>query len=229
MELFSYILVLGVLLAILYLLQRALIGNVSLLGAFGVYFYFLFFLPGIILHELAHLFMSLILGVPAGQLALFPRKRDGEENNSNYWILGSVMTAETDVLRTGLIGFAPMFLGVFCMVLIVNLGLGIKEIKDIANLTLTWPMVLFVYLLMAITNTMFLSKEDRSGVWILPGLLLILMLVFKFFGLQFSQELLGFFTKVILILNFCFAVACLINFVMLFPLSLIRSIALKIY
>lgn len=224
MELFSYILILGVLLAILSLGQRAVIGNISFLGTFGVYCYFLFFLPGIILHELAHLFSSLILGVPAGQLALFPRRRDGEEKSSNNWILGSVMTAETDILRTGLIGFAPMFLGVFSMVMIVIFGLGIKEFQDIGNLKLTWPTACFTYLLMAITNTMFLSKEDRSGVWILPGILLILFLVLKFFGLHFNQEIMRFFTQVILVLNFCFGIACLINFLFLLPLSLLRKI-----
>jgi hypothetical protein len=223
-ELFSYIPILGILLAILYLLQRALIGNISFLGAFGVYLYFLFFLPGIILHELAHLLTALILGVPAGQLALFPRKRDEEEKSSNNWILGSVMIAETDILRTGLIGFAPMFLGIVSMVLIVLFGFGIKETKDILGFQLTWQTAFFVYLLMAITNTMFLSKEDRSGVWILPGIFLIIYLAFKFFGLQFSLEILGFFTQVILILNFCIGITCLINFLFLIPLSLSRKI-----
>jgi len=238
MQLLSYVLILGVLLAILYLLQRAVVNNLSFFsyrltkkGTVGVYLYFLFFLPGIILHELAHLFTALILGVPAGQLALFPRQKNEEENGSNNWVLGSVMTVETDILRTGLIGFAPMFLGIFCMMIIVMFGLGIKEINDIGNFWFSlgigypvWQAVLLIYLLMAVTNTMFLSKEDRSGIWIVPGILLILFLVLNFFGLQFSSEILGFITQVILIINFCFGITCLVNFLFLIPLSLLRSI-----
>lgn len=132
--------------------------------------YFLIMLPGVLLHELSHLVMATVLGVPAGGLSLRPvARRHGLE-------LGSVRVARTDVVRESLIGVAPLLAGSVAVLLIAGLffqipvevpqALGEQFRYVLAHLEtiLQRPnALLWLYLLFAISNAMLPSASDRQS------------------------------------------------------------------
>lgn len=170
MTIIYYFAALAVLLLLVYFFQQQIIKYscaISLLifgnNRVGVYFYFLFFLPGVILHELSHLFTASILGVPSGELTLFPRKQAGDDNKQD-WVLGQVKSAETDPIRSSLIGLAPMIVGITIIMIISKL----IQHDGI------WQTILWLYLILVFANTMFLSQDDRVAIWVLPIFLFLL-------------------------------------------------------
>src|SRR5690348_13575392 len=67
------------------------------------------FLPGVIVHEMAHLLVANILLVPTGEVEFFPEIRGDEVK------MGSVEIARTDPVRRFIIGAAPLFVGLFVL------------------------------------------------------------------------------------------------------------------
>ncbi|MBF8250153.1 MAG: hypothetical protein HW400_754, partial [Candidatus Levybacteria bacterium] len=88
---------------ILFLLSRLV--NKTLSKFLSINLLSFIFLPGIIVHELSHLFVAMILFVPVGEMEFVPKK------HGNSVKLGSVEIAKTDPIRRSLIGFAPVFAG----------------------------------------------------------------------------------------------------------------------
>lgn len=116
------------------------------------------FLPGIILHELAHLFMATILFVPVGEIEFIPKKEGSKLK------LGSVKIAKTDPFRCLLVGLAPVIFGVTVIVgltyFFVSNYLFILQLKFYFFIILV---LIYIYILFAISNTMFSSREDMRG------------------------------------------------------------------
>lgn len=109
------------------------------------------FLPGTIIHELAHLLFAGVMLVPVGEINLVP-KIEGENVK-----LGSVQIGQTDPLRRTVVGVAPVLMGLLCIgaiFLIIPFG------KDIP----WWQIGLGLFLIFEIGNTMFSSKKDIEGV-----------------------------------------------------------------
>src|SRR3989338_10542220 len=77
---------------------------------------FFLLLPGIFLHELAHILMAEILQVPTGELKLTPEIKDG------HLTLGSAQIALTDPLRLTLIGIAPFLAGTAVLWTLIHFG-----------------------------------------------------------------------------------------------------------
>jgi hypothetical protein len=127
-------------------------------------------LPGIIIHELSHLFVAAILFVPVGNMEFTP-KRSG-----NGVKLGSVEIAKTDPVRRSIIGFAPVFIGLTLVIGIVYLFLSnILFFQNKSPYVYITVILVLVYLLFAVSNTMFSSRADMEGtVEILTALLIIL-------------------------------------------------------
>jgi len=152
-------------------------------------------LPGMIIHELAHLFIAVILFVPVGDMEFAPKK------NGNGVKLGSVEIAKTDPIRRSIIGFAPIFAGLVLVVSAVYLFSANILFWQKQNLYLfTAVILILIYLLFAISNTMFASKRDMEGtVEILITLITIFIgayiLGFRFpmayLDKIFTKELLG--------------------------------------
>ena len=152
-------------------------------------------LPGVIIHELAHLFIAVILFVPVGDMEFAPKK------NGNGVKLGSVEIAKTDPIRRSIIGFAPIFAGLVLVVSAVYLFSANILFWQKQNLYLfTAVILILIYLLFAISNTMFASKRDMEGtVEILITLITIFIgayiLGFRFpmayLDKIFTKELLG--------------------------------------
>jgi hypothetical protein len=85
-----------VLVAGLFLLQRRA-------RAAGILAVCLIRLPGVVLHELAHLLAGLLLGAEPGGFSLVPRRRGG-----GGWTLGSVTFRRVNAFNAVPIAFAPL-------------------------------------------------------------------------------------------------------------------------
>ena len=126
-------------------------------------------LPGVVIHELSHLFAAVILFVSVGDMEFTPQKSD------NGLKLGSIEIAKTDPIRRSIIGFAPVFLGILLVIGIVYFFSSNALFFQDKNPYIFLAVILGIaYLLFAISNTMFSSKKDMEGtVEILITLLII--------------------------------------------------------
>lgn len=122
------------------------------------------FLPGTIVHELAHLLFAGVMLVPVGELSVVP---EIEEQGVK---LGSVQIGKTDPFRRTIVGVAPVLLG---MILIFSIFLLVK-----IGVSPWWQILLGLYLIFQIGNTMFSSKKD------VEGSLLFIILVFVLSGIS---------------------------------------------
>lgn len=120
--------------------------------------YFLIFLPGVAIHELSHFLMASLLLVPTGEIDLFPDEKR----------MASIEVAKTDPIRQSLIGLAPLILGTVALIAIFRLA-------DPQNL-------FFLYLIFAISNTMFTSPSDRRTWLGLAAWLAIILIALYLFG-----------------------------------------------
>lgn len=120
------------------------------------------FLPGTIIHELAHLLFAGVMLVPVGEMSILP---EIEEKGVK---LGSVQIGHTDPFRRTIVGVAPVLLG---MILIFSVFLLVK-----IGVAPWWQVALALYLLFEIGNTMFSSKKDIEGSMIFLILILALSL-----------------------------------------------------
>lgn len=119
------------------------------------------FLPGTVIHELAHLLMAHLLFVPTGAISLLP-KLEGSSIR-----MGSVVVAKTDRFRSLLIGVAPFVVGL--TILFFSFVLFLPNLHSFNY----WLIILFVYVLFVMTNSMFSSKRDLEGAGLL-GIVCIL-------------------------------------------------------
>jgi len=106
------------------------------------------FLPGVIIHELAHLLTAAVLFVPVGEVEFLPQIQEGGVK------LGSVSIGKTDPFRRAIIGFAPVIAGLSIM-----LGALFYLVPSGDVLT----SVGLFYILFEVGNTMFSSKKDVEG------------------------------------------------------------------
>lgn len=130
----------------------------------------LIFLPGIIIHELSHFFIAVILFVPVGDMEFTPKKND------NGVRLGSIEIARTDPIRRSLIGFAPVFVGLALIVGVVYFFSSNILFFQKNNPYVFMAVILaLIYLLFAVSNTMFSSSKDMEGT---VEILIVLLIIF---------------------------------------------------
>jgi len=142
--------------AVLFLLSRSISKVLS--KFMSINFLSFLFLPGVIVHELSHLLMSIILFVPVGDMEFAPKI------SSNGIKLGSVEIAKTDPIRRSIIGFAPVFVGLMIVVNIVYIFTSnILFFRDKDTYVFAAVVLAITYILFAISNTMFSSKADMEG------------------------------------------------------------------
>ena len=106
------------------------------------------FLPGVIVHELAHVLVAGILFVPVGNIEFLPQINQGNVK------LGSVGIGKTDPIRRSIIGFAPVFVGLSVLFSIAYYSTQAGTVIQYVGI---------VYVLFVIANTMFSSKKDMEG------------------------------------------------------------------
>lgn len=155
--------------------------------------------PGTVIHELAHLFTAEILGVHTGKLTLIPESIDAEEVKT-----GSVMISETDPFRRYIIGLAPLFVGILAVTAISYFIPTLwAQILTPSSVWYSNPsfyyLLITIYCLLAISNSMFSSKEDLKG--FIPFLisLLVIIAIGYFAGLRIGLTggLLDFASKIL--------------------------------
>ena len=108
------------------------------------------FLPGTIVHGLAHLLTAGIMLVPVGEISVLPEIQDKGVK------LGSVQIGKVDPFRLTIVGVAPVLAGMLAI-------LGILYFAQISQNLSWWQIVLGLYLIFEISNTMFSSKKDIEG------------------------------------------------------------------
>lgn len=147
-------------LIVLFLLSRSLSRSLSLLfykvtrrEKWSVWLLALLFLPGTIIHELAHFLTAALLMVHVGEIEFMPKVRE------NSVKLGSVQIGHTDILRRATIGFAPVFVGIACLSLTFFYFSSFPLNPWFLNILLPF-LIIF-----EIANTMFSSPRDIEGTW----------------------------------------------------------------
>jgi hypothetical protein len=161
----------------------------------GITVYLLIFYPGVMLHEITHFFAAALLGVPTGEIVLLPKRQAAPDARVT---LGSVKVGKSDFLRESLIGAAPFFSGcalIYCLVaifikpILIGAGYTLGGLVTHLPALVTWQLMLALYLILTIGNTMFSSREDiRSWPVVLIVSLLILGIL-SVMGLTGNVEL----------------------------------------
>jgi hypothetical protein len=137
----------------------------------AMWFFWVLFLPGTIVHEVSHWLTAKLLGVKTSRFSLWPTvKRKGELQ------MGAVQVNLADPFRHSLIGLAPLIFGTIVVLLIgqgrlaldqLGLALGSGDLETIGEAvtrTLAVPDVwLWLYLLFAVANAMLPSAADRES------------------------------------------------------------------
>lgn len=159
----------------------------------GFVIYALLFLPGTIIHELAHLFAALLFGLGVGKVRLVPEKIAIDEP------LGSVEVAAGNPFKLSFVGFAPFFAGLVAILTILSfislsgMDFSVSDILNslllpgfyleiLTNLfsNLASPLnLVLVYLAVSISNHMYPSKVDlRYWYFQLISLILFAMAIY---------------------------------------------------
>lgn len=127
----------------------------------------LFFLPGTIIHELAHFFTVIILFLKPQEIKIFPEWQD------NYLKLGSVVYEKKDVIRSIIVGIAPFFIALLILFIIASLNIFPNN-----NLFIN---ILIIYFIFVLTTTMFSSEKDLQDlIFIIPLVIIIAAIIYIF-------------------------------------------------
>lgn len=199
----------------------------------GIFTYFIIFLPGIILHELSHLFAALFLGVPTGDVRIFPVEREDKK-----YQLGEVKTAESSPIKESIIGLAPIIVGGISIMLIVSLGLRVDYVNNIDKTYLTQLIIHFMqidklriflcgYGIFCFSNTMFISESDRKA-WVVFPLLMLLFISLIYFIRIFPNDI--YINTIVLGINYlsaAFVFSIIIDTLFFIPMGIVNYFFLR--
>lgn len=120
-----------------------------------------FFLPGTILHEMAHFFGATLLMLKVKEVTILPQRKN------HYVKLGSVLYEKKDVIRGVLVGISPFFFAMFFFWLTSK-----THIFPHPNLIVS---ILSGYGIFVVTSTMFSSSKDLQDLlFVIPlGIIVI--------------------------------------------------------
>ncbi len=136
--------------ALLYFVFRSKRIAVVLLSAF--------FLPGVFIHELAHLIVAELVRVKTHGIEFVP------ELTGTSLKMGSVRVEKSDVFRNLFIGIAPIIVGILILTLSMYGMSRMFSYSQIFSSPLSFVItVLIGYVVFVITNTMFSSRKDVEG------------------------------------------------------------------
>lgn len=159
----------------------------------AVVVYAVILFPGVLLHEVSHWLVANLLGVRTGGMSLIPRRQSDGSLQLGY--VEYYKSARVGPIRESLIGAAPLVAGTVAILLIgrhvfsvTSLGDAIRA-GDIAILAgamaelLAIPNVLvWIYLIFAISNAMLPSRSDRHAWPAFLAIMGIVSLVIAFLG-----------------------------------------------
>jgi len=219
----------------LYLSSKALLSHIikfflrlthSQSTALNLFFFLL--LPGIFLHEFAHILSAEILRVPTGHLSLKPQLQD------NKLKLGSAQISSADPFRLTLIGTAPFILGTFTLWSLLYFGLNLNPAtlsptnfitQFFQSFSQTPIILLFIvyYLLFTISNTMFSSVSDLQAAGLPIIFILIVFGIFKLTNLNLPISIISYFSNFLLLISTIFFLTFFLYLILLFPLKFINK------
>lgn len=117
-----------------------------------------FFLPGVFIHEVAHLVVAELLQVKTHGIEFIP------ELSGNSLKMGSVQVEKSDIFRRLFIGVAPLIVGSLILVLSLFLLGKVYTYDAIFSSWTSFALSLLIgVIVFIITNTMFSSKKDVGG------------------------------------------------------------------
>ncbi len=187
----------------------------------GIIFYSILFLPGILIHELSHLLTAELLGIRTGKINIFPT-----EIKAGNVKMGFVESAEADPFRETLIGSAPFFAGLFIITSIVFMRFSSFDSNFLGQEFLTLVNILFLYVIFSVSNTMFVSEEDKRGWWFIPMILVIILAFIYGFRIQLNIEsILAASARNIQFINRALIVCMGLDLLFLVLLSLIKKVS----
>jgi len=144
--------------------------RVRLLGHLPLFLYVIFFLPGTFLHEFSHWLAAKMLFVRVGNFSLNPKQQ------GKGVILGSVAIEKTSITKRFIIGISPVFFGGLILFAIVYFLVA----KGLTGN----PLLIFLstYVIFVLANTIFPSKKDLEGAWVVFIFCVILAITAHIFG-----------------------------------------------
>ncbi len=162
-----------------FILSKVLIRNLSQLFLrftgnknLAMRFFHFILLPGVVIHELAHLITAEVMLVRTGRLSFSPEPQD------DRLVMGSVGTTQTDPLRRATIGFAPVIIGFLFISFSVFYFLSNRS-----PIYFPWNYILVFFIVFEVGNTMFSSKKDLEGT--IQLLFVIVLIVFACYFVGF--------------------------------------------
>lgn len=127
----------------------------------------LIFLPGTIIHELSHFLAAIAMLLHVHEVHVFPQWE------KNYIKLGRVIYEKKDVIRSILVGIAPVAVG-----LLFFWWLSALDILSIDSIGFR---ILMVYVIFVISTSMFSSKQDLIDIiYIIPFFLIVGAVIYIF-------------------------------------------------
>ena len=166
---------------ILYFFSRSLTKNLSyFLHRFvkhkklTVYLLAILFLPGTIIHEFSHQLMAELLFVRTGRIHLIPEIVGSEVK------MGQAEVEKTDPIRRFFIGIAPFIFGNFILLGSIYLSIRYFSSENI------WILLILLYIVFQIGNTMFASKKDMEGALALILITSIIISALYLLGIRVS-------------------------------------------
>lgn len=161
----------------------------------AVIIYALILFPGVLLHELSHWITASLLGVRTGSFSLIPRQQSDGSLQLGYveYYKGRTLGP----IRESLIGGAPLIVGTAVILLIGFKLFGVTELAaavqsgEIDQLTValgqlfqTEDILVWLYLLFAVSNAMLPSPSDRRAWPAFLWLMVILTVILYALGVQ---------------------------------------------
>lgn len=147
---------------------------------FAIKFFHLLLLPGVVIHELAHLIVAEIILVRTGGLSF------SLEQEEDRIVMGSVGIERTDPVRRAIIGFAPVFVG------ILLIGFSVFYfLSERSPVAYPWNFALVLFVVFEIGNTMFSSKRDLEGTIQLLFVIAVSIGVAYFLGVKLPEWILN--------------------------------------
>lgn len=141
--------------------------------------------PGVVLHEASHWLTATLLGVRTGGVSLLPRRQPDGSLQLGY--VEYYKGPNVGPIRESLIGAAPLVAGTAVILLIGYRVFGVTSLADairtadvniladgMAQLLATPNVLVWLYLIFAISNAMMPSRSDRHA-W--PAFLVIMSIV----------------------------------------------------
>ena len=140
----------------------------------AMYLYAFILFPGVLIHELSHWLTAKLLGVRTGSLSLLPRR--GADGTLQLGYVEYYRSKTLDPVRESLIGGAPLIVGTAVILLISynifsvpDLAVAVQSgdmdtvVVALSDFFQTRLILLWIYLIFAISNAMMPSKSDRRA------------------------------------------------------------------